>query len=127
MPTRTNYIFRGWSASRLYNNNRIAYNTGIYGGDPDNNNVSAKITQSTWTYATYCTYTGGTSSNTTLKLYAQWEQRVAATYEVSFDANGGNSDSVPASQTKTEGIDLILTSEEPTKAADETDYTITYH
>lgn len=72
VPTRTGYIFRGWSASSSYSNKRIAW-SGNYGGGADKNGVSATTTSSSWSYANYCTNTGGNSSSTTLTLYAQWE------------------------------------------------------
>ena len=50
VPTKTGYIFRGWSSTQAYNQNyRIAYNSGS-GGGTDSNDVSATITGSNWTY-----------------------------------------------------------------------------
>lgn len=45
-------------------------------------------------------------------LYAVWRY-IPKTYEVKYDANGGGN--TPASQTKTEGVTLILTSTIPTR------------
>lgn len=65
-------------------------------------------TSSTATGASYSAgQTYATEGNTT--LYAVW--RKLKTYTVSYDANGGTS--APASQTKTEGIDLTITSTLP--------------
>lgn len=73
VPTRTGYVFRGWSASSSYSNKRVAY-TSNCGGSADSNGVSAKITNSSWTISDYATNTGGTTPSVggTLKLYAQW-------------------------------------------------------
>ena len=49
--------------------------------------------------------------NSNLILYAQWEE--VKTYTVTYDANGGVGK--PAAQTKTENVDLILSSQIPTK------------
>lgn len=51
------------------------------------------------------------TANASITLYAVWER---TTYTVSFNANGGSN--APASQTKTHGQDLILTSAIPTRS-----------
>ena len=82
VPTKTGYIFRGWSSTSSYSSKRIAYTTSA-GGEADRNNVSATITGSSWTYQNYCTYTGYTGTSTTLTLYAQWEaDTTATTYKI---------------------------------------------
>lgn len=61
--------------------------------------------------ATSASYTAGDSislsANTT--LYAVWEKK---TYTVAYNANGGSG--APSNQTKTYGVDLTLSSTEPT-------------
>ena len=44
-------------------------------------------------------------------LYAQWS---AKTYTITYDANGGTG--APSAQTKTHGVDLVLSTTEPTRA-----------
>lgn len=105
VPTRTGYRFKGWAASTTYSSTRIAYNsTEAYGGTADYDGVSAKVTSSSWTYANYCSNTGGSSSSRTLNLYAQWEQ---IRYTISYNLNGGGG-TTPSSQTKYYGINLTL-------------------
>lgn len=58
-------------------------------------------------YAAGATYTG----NAALNLYAVWK---ANTYTVAFNANGGSG--APASQTKTYGVTLTLSSTRPSRA-----------
>lgn len=66
-------------------------------------------TSSTATSATY--QPGGTyTSNSGATLYAVWKLN---TYTVSYNANGGSG--APASQTKTHGITLTLSSTKPTR------------
>lgn len=66
-------------------------------------------TSSTATSATYSA--GGTySANAAATLYAVWRLK---TYTVSYNANGGSG--APASQTKTYGVDLTLSSTVPTR------------
>lgn len=77
-PTRSGYIFQGWSTS----------------------------TDDSVEYAAGATY----SANASVTLYAVWK---AGTYTVSYNANGGSG--APASQTKTYGKDLTLSSTRPTK------------
>lgn len=113
VPTRTGYTFRGWSASSSYSNKRIAFSTAA-GGGADANGVSAVQTGSNWTYANYCSYTGGSTSSRTLTLYAQWE---SLKYTISYNENaqgGGTVSNVPSSQTKTYGVALTLQSTTPT-------------
>ncbi len=69
-------------------------------------NWNTKADGSGTSYAPGATY----SSNAAVTLYAQWS---ANTYTVSYNANGGNNP--PASQTKTHGINLTLTSSKPTR------------
>ena len=57
-------------------------------------------------YAAGANYT----ANTGVTLYAVWK---ANTYSVKFDANGGSG--APASQTKTYGVDLTLSTSVPTR------------
>ena len=121
VPTRTGYVFRGWSASSTYGTKRIAYSTST-GGDADYSGTSATIATSSWTYATYCTNTGGNASSTTLTLYAQWEK---SQYTVTYNANGGTSSTLPANQTKTHDVTLTLSNTKPTRADSTTTYTVT--
>lgn len=121
VPTRTGYVFRGWSASSTYSTKRVAYSTSA-GGDADYSGTSATIATSSWTYATYCTNTGGNASSTTLTLYAQWEK---SQYTVTYNANGGTSSTLPANQTKTHDVTLTLSNTKPTRADSTTTYTVT--
>lgn len=59
-----------------------------------------------------------------ITLYAQW---TIVKYTVSYNANGGNASTVPASQTKDYGATLTLRSTTPTKANGTTTYTVTYN
>lgn len=97
VPTRDGYVFRGWSASSIWSNKRIAY-TSNHGGSTAKDGTSAAITSSTWSYATYCTNTGGDASNNTLTLYAQWEL-FTYTHTLAYDANGGSG--APSNVTET--------------------------
>ena len=67
---------------------------------------------STSSSATSATYAAGGSytANAAATLYAVWK---ANTYTVSFNANGGTG--APASQTKTYGVSLTLSSTKPTR------------
>ena len=67
-------------------------------------------TSSTATSATYAAG-GKYTANAAATLYAVWK---ANTYTVSFNANGGTG--APASQTKTYGVSLTLSSAKPTRA-----------
>lgn len=62
--------------------------------------------------ATTATYSAGAkfTTNATTTLYAIW---LANQYTVTYDANGGQS--APASQSKTHGIDIVITNDTPTK------------
>jgi len=51
------------------------------------------------------------SITSTQTLYAQWS---AKTYTITYDANGGTG--APSAQTKTHGVDLVLSTTEPTRA-----------
>lgn len=67
---------------------------------------------STSSSATSATYSAGASytANAAVTLYAVWQVN---TYIVSYDANGGSG--APASQTKTHGVTLVLSSTIPTR------------
>lgn len=67
---------------------------------------SANATAGTVAYAAGATYT----ANAAATLYAVW---TPITYTVAFNANGGTG--APASQTKTYGTDLTLSSTKPTR------------
>ena len=84
-PTRDGYTFRGWSASPNWNDKRISY-LSITAWD----DTSSRTTNSSWTYADYCNYTGGDATNNTLTLYAQWELGCTLYYY----GNGATSGSV---------------------------------
>lgn len=56
---------------------------------------------------------GNYTSNSSRTLYAIWESTVPTTYTVSYNANGGSG--APASQTKTHGVALTLSSSCPTR------------
>lgn len=112
VPTKTGYIFRGWSSTQEYNKNyRIAYDSVSVGG-ADSNGVLATTTQSTWTYQDYCNYTGYTGTSTTLTLYAQWESNVT-NYTITFNANGGTG--APGSITFSSGSSVRIPSITPTR------------
>lgn len=59
-----------------------------------------------------------------ITLYAQW---TIVKYTVSYNANGGDASTVPASQTKDYGATLTLSSTTPTRANGTTTYTVTYN
>lgn len=59
-----------------------------------------------------------------ITLYAQW---TIVKYTVSYNANGGDASTVPASQTKDYGATLTLRSTTPTRANGTTTYTVTYN
>lgn len=67
---------------------------------------------STSASATSATYSAGGSytNNSSATLYAVWK---ANTYTVKYNANGGTG--APANQTKTYGVNLILSSAQPTR------------
>ena len=74
---------------------------------------------STVAYAAGAKYTG----NAALSLYAVWQ---AITYSIGYNANGGTG--APASQTKTYGTALTLSSTKPTRAASvDATFTVTYN
>ena len=57
-------------------------------------------------------------------LYAKWIK----SYTITYNANGGNSNSVPASQAKDENINITLSSTKPTRNNSTSNgYTITYN
>ncbi len=62
--------------------------------------------------AVTASYAAGSTQtfNANVTLYAVWERR---TYTITYNANEGNNP--PAAQTKTYGIDLTLTSDQPTR------------
>ena len=53
---------------------------------------------------------GSYTANASVTLYAQWK---ALTYTISYNASGGSG--APSSQTKTYGVDIALSSVQPTK------------
>ena len=71
---------------------------------------------STSSTATSATYSAGGSytANSSATLYAVWSYTPPATYTVSYNANGGSG--APASQTKTQGVTLTLSSTKPTRS-----------
>ena len=70
-------------------------------------------TSSSSTTASY--QPGGTyTSNSSRTLYAIWESNAPTTYTVSYNANGGSG--APASQTKTHGVTLTLSSTKPSRS-----------
>lgn len=112
VPTKTGYIFRGWSSTQEYNKDyRIAYDSVSVGG-ADSNGVLATTTGSNWTYQDYCNYTGYTGTSTTLTLYAQWESNVT-NYTITFNANGGTG--APGSITFSSGSSVRIPSITPTR------------
>lgn len=86
-PTRTGYNFRGWASSSSASS--AAYQAG--------DTVAVTRTES--------------QSSASRTIYAVWTRK---TYTVSFNANGGSG--APGSQTKTYGIDLTLSSLQPTRS-----------
>ena len=69
---------------------------------------SASSSATTATYTAESSYT----DNASVTLYAVWKYK-PATYTVSYDANGGTG--APASQTKTYGVPLTLSTVKPTR------------
>jgi uncharacterized repeat protein (TIGR02543 family) len=53
------------------------------------------------------------ANNANITLYAVWEKSCPAVYTVSYDANGGTG--APASQVKTQGVDLYLSYGKPVR------------
>ena len=98
IPTRSGYVFKGWSASSSWSSKRIAYNSS-YGGSAASDGTTATTTYGSWTYATYCSNTGGSTSSRTLTLYAQWEAAPTYSHTLSYNANGGTG--APSSSTVT--------------------------
>ena len=70
-------------------------------------NTTAGATAAGTSYASGGSYT----ANSAATLYAQWK---ANTYTVSYNANGGSG--APASQVKTHGVNLVLSTAKPTRA-----------
>ena len=68
-------------------------------------------TSSTATSATWAAG-GSYTTNASDTLYAVW--KTAATYAITYNANGGSG--APSSQTKKHNVDIILSSTKPTKA-----------
>ncbi len=69
------------------------------------NSVRAVTAGAISSYAAGATYT----ANEAVTLYAQWK----ALYTIAYDANGGTG--APEAQTKTDGVDLTLTTAVPTR------------
>lgn len=83
---------------------------------------------SEWTLST--TGTTPTTHEDTWTMNADRTITVHATkntYAISYNANGGTSSSIPASQTKTYGTALTLSSTKPTRSNSTTTYTVTYN
>lgn len=115
VPTRSGYTFKGWSASSSWSNKRIAY-TSAKGGSAAKDGTTATITSSSWSYATYCSNTGGNSSSNTLTLYAQWEAAPQYSHTLSYNANGGTN--APSSSTVTNissTYNMTVSSSQPTR------------
>ena len=68
--------------------------------------------------------TGSYTPTGNVTLYATWQIN---TWTVSYNANGGTSSSVPASQTKTYNTTLTLSSTKPTRSDSTTTYKVTYN
>ena len=81
-------------------------------------------TRSGYTFKGWGTYSGDTTvnyspggnytANSSRTLYAIWESNEPQTYTVKYNANGGTG--APASQTKTHGVALKLSSSKPTRS-----------
>ena len=71
---------------------------------------------STSSTATTASYSAGGSytTNASATMYAVWQKNPAATYTVSYNANGGSG--APASQTKTHNVTLTLRTTVPTRS-----------
>lgn len=82
-PSREGYTFMGWSVKKVYESGDMLYAPGA--SFPTDGNVT---------------------------LYAIW-QKNAATYTVTYNANGGSG--APATQTKTENVALTLSNTKPTR------------
>ena len=111
----------------------LSYNANGGSGAPASQtkyyNVNLTITSSRPTRSGY-TFLGWGLSSTSLSpafypgdlyvlnsgrtLYAVWESNAPSTYTVSYNANGGSG--APASQTKTHGVTLTLSSSRPTRS-----------
>lgn len=114
IPTRAGYTFQGWYAMR--NGDQTWYCAG------NGWNTDAQITASGYTKKLYPTATefiinnswlSGCMETTGFTLYAQWEENAVSTYTISYNANGGSG--APASQTKTAGTALTLSTVKPTR------------
>jgi hypothetical protein len=55
---------------------------------------------------------------------AQWEP---INYPITYNENGGISSTIPANQTKTHGVTLILSNTKPMRLSDAVVYTVTYN
>ena len=85
---------------------------------------STKPTRSGYTFKGWGTSSSSTTasyqpggkytSNSSATLYAVWESNAPTTYTVSYNAHGGSG--APASQTKTHGVTLTLSSTKPTRS-----------
>ena len=71
---------------------------------------------STSSTATAAAYSAGSTyvTNNNVTLYAVWQKNAAPTYTITYDANGGSNP--PASQTKTHGKNLTLSTTKPIRS-----------
>lgn len=88
-------------------------------------------TRTGYTFKGWSTSSSATSGSTgsytptgNVTLYATWQIN---TWTVSYSANGGTSSTVPASQTKTYGQTLTLSTTTPTRNDSTTTYTVTFN
>lgn len=132
--TDSSGLFTNWSTSSTWIGRKLTYNyNGGTGSTADSgivtsgNSVTLPNPNSRTGYTFNGWYTatsGGTklgnagdsyTLSSSFTAYAQW---TAATYTVSYDANGGSG--APPSQTKTYGVNLTLSTTTPTPPANKT-------
>lgn len=86
VPTKTGYLFRGWSTSSSWSSDRMAHSTSS-GGQTARDGTKASITsaKSKSGWASYFGKSLSSTSNTDVTLYAQWEP---IQYYVMYHGNG---------------------------------------
>lgn len=77
VPVKEGHVFKGWSATKDYNENNKIFN--------------ASDTDANTTFQNYCDKSGGNASSTALTVYAQWEQyrKIGVKKTSSGTLNGG--------------------------------------
>lgn len=115
-PTRTGYTFVGWNVKRTTD--------GTWYCDANGWCTDTQINASGAVRRVYTPgekypslgfeWVKGCFANKDYTFYAVWEADEAATYTISYNANGGTG--APANQTKTYGVSLTLSSSTPTRS-----------